>query len=389
MIARLLSTLALTAAALGFVFSGAATAAILPADIGYGLRSAQLEGGAVYWRGYDDAYYNGYGGQTRILRRELTSSKVETVYQPEGDEAITAYNAVAGRLIVGLHNDRDDSSQIVEVKRTDAGPAITVLAQRSGDYSGLTCSSRVRLVTVTAQSEVVVEEVRRMSRDGNCARGLLKRTESKLFAIAPDLSERIIAETKAGWDTGRSDASIGRLTAGPGDWLIHRPTDNGYDENPTTPGGMRNLITGQYIEMNAPIGSGSRAWVSSGGRTLINQYGDSTILRDDPLQPDSARRMQRARTTRWLHFCGDKLLEISRRGNNSDGRRTRKSRSAQGTRWNLYILSLDGARERRLPQRLRRGTGFGTCNADTAVFHKQQRRGKVRQFSVPLTPPAA
>lgn len=389
MIARLLGSLALTAAALGFAVSGGASAAILSDTESYGLRSAQLDGGAVYWRGYDDNFFYGVGGETRILRRELASPKVETVFAPEGDEAITAFNAVAGRLVVGLHNGRDDSSQIVEVKRTDAGPAITVLAQRSGDYSGLVCSSRVRLVTVTAQSEVIVEEVRRMSRDGNCARGLLKRTESKLFAIAPDLSERTIAETKAGWDTGNSDSTIGRLVAGSGDWLIHRPAESGYGDTSSTPGGMRNLITGQYVEMNAPIGAGARVWVSNGGRTLINERGNSSVLRDDPLQPDSARRMQRARATRWLHFCGDKLLEISRRGNDSNRGRSRKFRRAQGSRWNLYILNLDGVRERRLPQRLRRGTGFGTCNADTAVFHKAQRRGRARQFTVPLTPPAA
>lgn len=64
----------------------------------------------------------------------------------------------------------------------------------------------------------------------------------------------------------------------------------------------------------------------------------------------------------------------------------RKHKYSAGSRWNLYILNRDGQRERRLPERLHRGTGFEACDANTAVFHRYLRHNRARQFNISLAP---
>lgn len=394
---RLVLALCALVSACAFSPTGTASAAVLAPEFAYGLGSAQLDGGAVYWVqhpfvGYSYAIpLNGSPGAsgdnrdtTRILRRDLGAATPETVFEADPDESVTAFNAANGRIAVGTFNQRDGSSRIFEIKRDAAGVATSILTQRDGRVSGLTCFSRVRLISINSQSEVIVEELRAMSRDGNCAPGTLRRLESAISAIAPDGSTRILLERKAGWSTGDSDTSLGRLTWGSGDWTALTASENN-DSFIIGSAGMLNLETGQFSEVQMPATFSQGLEVSSGGRTLINKSGEKTFLRPDPVRPDFMRILKRPRATRWMHFCGDKILEISRRG--VPWAWPRSTRRAGY--WNLYVLNADGIRERRLTQRLRRGTNFGTCNAETAIFHFYLRNGKARQFTVPLSPPAA
>ncbi len=394
---RLVALLCAFVCASALAFASSVCAAMLTQEFSYGLGSAQLDGGAVYWVQQPFGSYGyaiplagppGTGGDirdsARILRRDLGAAAPETVFEADPDESVTAFNAANGRIAVGTFNKHDRSSRIFEVRRDAGGIATSILTQRDGKVSGLTCFSRVRLIAINSRSEVIVEELRKMSRNGNCAQGTLRRIESTISAIAPDGSTRILLERKAGWSTADSDTSLGRLTWGSGDWFAQAAIEND-DSFVIGSAGMLNLGTGEFAELQMPDAFSRGLEVSSSGRSLVNDYGEKTLLRPDPVRPDFTRVLRRSRATRWMHFCGDKILEISRRGRPwAWPRSTRRAGY-----WNLYVLNADGIRERRLTQRLRRGTNFGTCNAETAIFHFYLRSGKARQFTVPLAPPAA
>ncbi|MBI4897622.1 MAG: hypothetical protein HY827_04570 [Actinobacteria bacterium] len=395
---RLVVTLCAFACTYALVLASSAGAAVLAPEYSYGLGSAQLDGGAVYWLQQPSGLNYDYGtfplagspgangdsrDTTRILRRELGAAAPETAFEADPDENVTAFNAANGHLAVGTFNRHDGSSRIYEIKRDATGVATSIVTQRDGKFNGLTCFSRVRLIAINAQSETIVEELRKMSHDGNCASGTLRRIESTISAIAPDGSTRVLLERKAGWSTGEDDSTLGRLTWGLGDWFAQTVPD---DEGGTPgPAGMFNLATGQFAEAQMPTAFSRSLEISGSGRVLINRSGEKTLLRPDPARPDFTRVLKRSRNTRWMHFCGDKILEISRRGWPWAWPRSMRRAGF----WNVSILNADGIRERQLTQRLRRGTNFGTCNADTAIFHFYLRNGKARQFTVPLAPPAA
>ena len=302
-LAILITCLVCVAAA---VSPGGAGAAVIADDNAYGLGSAQLDGGTLYWWQVNAGPDTDWDETSRILRRDLAAATVTTVFETDGDDRITAFNAVGGRLVVGVHNPRDGSSRIVEVTLTASGPTTAVLIQRTGDYSGLICTSRVRLLGVNAQSEVLVEELRRASRDANCEDGLLKRTESTITAIAPDGTTRAALERKGGWDDGSSDASTGRMTWGGGDWFIRSAgnsyEDYGSDSGPGGDGGMLNLATGQFAATDVPFDSGVSAEVSTGGHTLVNQRGRASWLRSGMQSAparSTARRSWSPPSTSW------------------------------------------------------------------------------------------
>lgn len=377
---RLALALAVFAAA-AVALPSAAGAAILAEADSYGLRSTQLDGGAAFWLERSNEFRESSRHKSsRILRRNLGAAVPESIYETDADDRVTGFNATGGRVVVGTFNPYDGSSRIIEVKYSAGGVSTTVLAQLSGSYAGLMCQSRVRLIAVNAQLEAIVEELRQMSQDGNCSSRTLKRTESTISAIAIDGSARVLLERKTGWGLLSSDNLIGQLTWGHGDWFAQITTSDDSDFNPGS-SGMLNLTTGQFAEAQVPVNYWRHFEVSAGGRVLSNQDGESTVLRSDPTFPDRSRTLSRSNTTRWMHFCGDKILEISRRG--EPWPRYRSKRRA-GKFWNLYILNADGVRERRLPQRLKRGTNFGACNAETAVFHFYLKNRTTRQFTVPL-----
>lgn len=365
-----------------------ADAATIAGSDAYGLGSAQIDGGAVYWaQTYGNYYFASPQGPNRLLRRDLSSNSVETVFEAGQDDVLSAFNAVNGRIIVGSRNRIDGSSSVLEVKRDPSGVSTVVLATRTSGYNGQTCHARVRPIGINAQGEAMVEELRRVSTDGNCAAGLIKRTVSTITAIAPDGASRMLVERKSGWSTYSEDTDLGRPRWGGGDWMALLPGEDSSDAVFLN-GGMLNLSTGGFTKSQSSFSSSSDVEFSRDGRALSEEDGDGATLYFNPLSPTSSRRLTVRRSFSWMHFCGDKILEISRREGRYIKRRFRYT--AGGKQWNIYIRNLDGARERRLTQRLARGTNFGGCNADTAVFHKYARRGdRARQFSVPLSPPAA
>lgn len=373
-----ISLLALAAAA------ASAQAAVVASDQAAGIGSAQIDGGAVYWAQTQNQYWYDSNFTPKVLRRELASDKVEVVYEAGDSEKLTAMNAVNGRVIVGVRNPRDESSSILEIVRDAAGVSTRVIASRTGGYSGNVCKSRVRPIGVNAQQEILIEELSRVSRDGNCADGLIKRIVSTISALAPDGSSRTIIERKSGWFTYGSDGLLGSPRWGGGDWMaLAAGSEDDFDLR----GGNINLATGGLTPALLPIFDTRVTEVSLDGRSLTNAEGFGSTLASNPLDPEQSRYLAARKSIRWMHFCGDKILEINR----ARGRRLKhgRGRSPGGRRWSLYIRDLDAVRQRSLPQTLARGTDFDGCNGDVALFHAELRRGKVRQFAVPLTPPAA
>lgn len=361
-----------------------AQAVTIEAHHSLGIGSTQIDGGAAYWAQTESFEYGDLQRTPKVLRRELSSGEVEVVYEVGDSERLSALNAAHGRVIVGVRNIRDDSSSVLEIVRDTAGVSTKVIASRNGRYSGLTCESRVRPVGVNAQNEILIEEINRMSRDGNCSLGLIKRLVSTISAIAPDGGTRMIIERKSGWFISESDGLLGSPRWGGGDWLALAA---GSEDDAIISGGNIDLATGALIRSQFPIFDARHTEISLDGRSLTNEAGRSSTLAVNPRNPEQSQQFPARKSVRWMHFCGDKVLEVSR----ARGRRLKggRGRSRGGKRWNIYIRNLDGVRERRLSQTLARGTDFDGCNGETALFHKRLRRGKARQFAVPLAPPAA
>lgn len=376
----LLAVVALTAAA---AETPAANAATLSERQATGLPSAQIDGSAVYWFQHVADRKTGRVGGGRILRRELGAATPEVIFEAGRDKRVTGFNAARGRVAVGTQNVRTGASQVLEIRQTGAAWSSTSLAGRTGTRQGDVCFSIARVITVNVASEIVVEDLQLLGRDGKCGDSDIKRPQSTLFAIAADGTTRTLVERKGAWTLTGEIATIPDLTWGAGDWLFFSLDGADFVE----PAGLLNIDTGQSVAMFDPPSPPSHMEVSAGGRTITNVDGQSTILRTDPQNPDFSINFSRPHLSRWLHFCGEKILEISRRGHPWADWPSRKHKYPNGSRWNLYILSLDGQRERRLPDRLHRGTVFETCDANTAVFYRGLRNGRTRQFSLSLAAP--
>lgn len=385
---RLSTTFAAVVTAVALLAAGAQAATIGGDDSG-GLGGSQISDGAVYWA-QTNVFNYWYDSEDvmrgRLLRRELASAQVETLYETGPDDSLTSFNAVEGRVIVGVANRVDESSSVIEIKRDAAGVSTSVLAARAPGSIGPACKARVRPIGVNSLGEAMVEELRSDSTDGNCAYGRLKRTISTITAIAPDGTSRVLIERKSPWSTSDELNVLGRPRWGGGDWLALLSGDSPYSIAPIS-SGMLDLTTGRFVESQSIASQWTPVEFSRGGRALVNSDGDSTYMVGDPNFPDKLRFLPARKSIRWMHFCGDKILEVSR----ARGRRLKggRGRSPGGKRWNIYIRNLDGVRERRLSQTLARGTDFDGCNGETALFHKHIRRGKMRQFGVSLAPPAA
>lgn len=370
--------LALSAACLfacAFAVTGAA-GATLTTEQSSGLWSAQIDGPALYWF---QRFSTGKRGRSsgRVLRRNLfVDPAPKEIYSAADSYVITGFNARHGRIAVAEHQIKTGDSRVLELKQQGESWLTTELLARSAAAAGERCYSRARLITINPAAEIVVDDMRATGLNGQC---VIQRPHSTLTAIAADGSSRLLQELKGPWSTPGLQQRFGRLSQGAGDWAIWR--EDNYSDSGRA--GLMNLATGEFSNRPEMPDDLSHPEVAIDGRMLVNDAGFRSTLFTDPKDPAAQVLFKRRYRTSWFHFCGEKILEVTRRSSPDDGKRKRRA-FANGSRWNLWILNMNGQRERRLPQRLRRGTGFEACDAGQAVFHRYLHKGGARQFSVPL-----
>lgn len=364
-----------------------AGAAILPTNYSGGLLSAQLDGPALYW--FERTPATNTKGSGRVLRRDLTlDGETKVIFSSADGFEIAGFRAAYGRVAIAQANGTTGESRVLELKQQgDAWPT-TPLITRNANPAGDSCWARARLITINPAAEIVTEDLRIAGRGGQCT---IQRPLSTLFAVAADGTSRTLLDRKGAWSTSADTDSLGRLTHGFGDWLISHEPGSVTDGRT----GLLNIASGEYTELIDAPSEYPRPEISAQGQLLVNgQHAAGTFAKlfTDPRNLAAQVVLARRNRTSWFHLCGEKILEISRRGTTnymyappSPPRRSGKRPAySNGSRWNLWILNMQGQRERRLPQRLRRGTGFEACDAGQAVFHRYLRKGAARQFSVPL-----
>lgn len=370
------------AACLSLLLTGErANAATLSPTAAYEMSSVSISGNHVYWfqrrwrtprtwRGYDRA-------PGRIVRRALDSSLAEVVYKPPVGTRITAFNVRGGRIAVGLGSTRSRKGRtaVVELVEQPAGLTATTLVERFGGVRDGKCDADVSLLNIDPSGSIIIEDSWIEGRNGKCE---LVRLQGQFRALNRDGSQTDLSKRTSGWSVNADNLYLPDLQSGPSDWYVAQ----GEDDEFFGAGGLINVRTGSKVRAPLALSELNAIEFAPDGRALfeLESFASSGIkyaITPSATALDDPRPIQRDGSIVWLHVCGEKLLEISRR------EPTRKSRRGGG-KWNLYLRTLDGTIERRLPQRLRRATAFDTCNADKAVFHRGLRKRRVRQFTVPL-----
>lgn len=383
------ATIALMAAA-----AGQSSAATLAPTAGINMTSVSLNGSDVYWfqrtmRDFNfppripgtiapipaEASQRGsrveFDAGGRVLHREIGSPTVSVVFKPTDGLSIVGFAARGGRVVVGLSSDEERArTSLVELIRTGTGWTEKVLLSRVGGEQGGVCDSRVRLVNVDSTGGVVYSEETVDGRNGKCD---LVRVSTAFKRLAPDGVTTDLHITKSGWAVEQADVEEFSLRAGPGAWYAR-------SEGGDTFFGALNVETGRTSQAPMMVSSAGRLEITKDGRVLRQAFTEQKrrffILNRTPENFSDRVNFQRGGHTTWFHICGEKVLEISRK---------RKPRKRGGGRfWYLHVRNFDAVVERQLPAKLPRGTVFNGCDAETALFSRTVRKGRVRQVAVPL-----
>lgn len=358
-----------------------ANAATLAPTSVYEMSTVSISGNHLYWfqrRSRSPRTWRGYSrAPGRILRRALDSNAVEVAYRPPAGSRITAFNVRGGRIAVGLGSTRSNRgrSAIVELVNQPSGLTATTLLERFGGEREGKCDAEANLINIESSGAIIVEDSWVEGRGGKCE---LVRRQGQFRAFNPDGSQTDLSKRASGWSFDIDEVDAPSLKAGPSEWYALEDDDGEF----FGAGGLLNVRTGATVRAPLVIGELDSIEFAADGRSLLDiesfsESSSSYAMTQSATKLDDPRPIERDGSIVWLHVCGEKLLEISRR------EPTRKSPRGGG-KWNLYLRTLDGTVERRLPQRLRRATEFDTCNANTAVFHRDLRKGRARQFAVPL-----
>lgn len=378
----LLLALFLAAATLLFAGVDRANAAVISKSAAFEIKSASLSNGYVYWfqrRSAEPRTWRQYSrAPGRVVRRALSSNVVEAVYEPPAGNNIVAFAVRGGRVAVGLASSRTKQGRtaVVEIVHKPEGPTATTLLERFGGKRDGKCDARAKLINIESTGAIVVEDSFVEGRTEACE---LVRRQGQFRALNPDGTQTDLTKRTSGWARSIDRWDSPMIKAGLGDWYA---ISTQFASDFFGASGFINLHTGELTSPPLNLGTLQNIEFSASGRALMRIdslaagatfYATATTA----AQLNDPTPIRRARALSWIHICGDKLLEISRR------KPTRKAPKGGGM-WNLHLRTMDGAVERRLPQRLRRATAFDTCNATTAVFHRGLRKGRARQFTVPL-----
>lgn len=313
----------------------------------------------------------------RILHRKLGTTKVSVAYKPPKGMQITGFAARAGRIAVGLRGfARTPDSSIVELTATASGWTAKTLVERAGGERDGRCGASVTLLNIDADRDLIYEDSTIEGRDGKCELSRRQSTyrQVDLAGVTTDLSS-----SRGGWSLNPNDQADLRYRASSGSWFA-RSGRNG------TLLGLFNIETGATADTRMMYSSDGRIEVTAGGNILRQAFDENErrffTLNRTPENLNENFYFKRSKYTTWFHLCGDKVLEIARKR----GKRARRGKrgTSGGRYWNLYLRSQDGTVKSKLPGKLPRATTFNGCNADTALFSKTGRKGRVRQTSVSL-----
>lgn len=361
--------------------SNRADAATLSPTSVFEMSSISISGNHLYWfqrRSHNPRSWRAYSrAPGRILRRALDSNVTEVAYKPPAGTRITAFNVRSGRVAVGLSSTRSPKGRtaIVELVNEPTGLTAKTLLERFGGEREGKCDAEATLLNIESDGAIVVEDSWIEGRGGKCE---LMRRQGQFRAFNSDGSQTDLSKRMSGWSMHINSLYAPSLKAGPSQWYALHDDDEFFGT-----GGLINVRTGATVRAPLVIGELDSIEFAADGRALLDietlsRSDFSYAMTQSATNLSDPRPIKRDGSIVWLHVCGEKLLEISRR------EPTRKSRRGGG-KWNLYLRTLDGTVERRLPQRLRRATAFDTCNANVAVFHRDLRKGRARQFAVPLS----
>lgn len=379
----LVAALAIFATSLGLLLaSNRADAATLSPTSAFEMSSASISGNHIYWfqrRWRTPRTWRGYTrAPGRILRRALDSNVTEVAYRPPVGSRITAFNVRGGRVAVGLGSTRSKRgrSAIVELVNEPTGLTAKTLLERFGGEREGKCDADASLLNIESDGAIIVEDSSVEGRGGKCE---LMRRQGQFRAFNPDGTQTDLSKRTSGWSMDIDNLDAPSLKAGPSHWYALRDDEGEF----FGAGGLLNVRTGATVRAPLVVGELDSIEFAADGRALLDietfsRADFSYAMTQSATNLNDPRPIERDGSIVWLHVCGEKLLEISRR------EPTRKSRRGGGM-WNLYLRTFDGTVERRLPQRLRRATAFDTCNADVAVFHRDLRKRRARQFAVQLS----
>lgn len=350
-----------------------ADAAVLSKSVSSNLSSAAIQDGTLYWFQRDPFAFSDANDPGAVFARTLGSNRVVKAYSPPRGFWINAFNVRGGRVAVGIE-PRDEQlgrSAVVELTPTPTGFNSTEIVSRTSTSDGASCGTLVELVNIDQTGSVIYEDISYVGQHGKCE--IVRRT-GVFRAVSRTGEVTELSTRKSGWALGSEDTDPRPLKPGPGDWMVLINLEEDFFEYEF---GTFNLRSGDQHPFTEADTTASVDF-AAGGQGLLGPSDDGSAytLGTNPANPAEGANVARPRSLVWMHFCGSQILEISRR------KGTRKR--SPGGKWNLYIRNMTGTVVKRLPQRLRRGTMFDTCNADVAVFHRGLQKGRNRQFSVPL-----
>lgn len=363
------------------VLAPAGSAATLSREQASQIYSTGVSNGSIYWfqrevrssgRRGSRRNYNG-----RILSRTLGSGKVKVAYAPPAGTQILGFNARGGRLAVGLSSTRSEKgrSAVYELTPETTGLVPKLIAERLGATAADTCGQKVLLTNIDHLGRMVIEDVSYSGAQGKCN---IVRRIGQFKRINADGTTTDLKSRDYGWANFNRRDEVPDLQTGPGDWVVAVGSAFSIFEGMDS---YANLESGKRVHLPQSEESPETIEFSATDVSLVNfSYEYSTRpdfkIVQSPADFGVPIPLKRAGSVSWFHICGGQLLEISRR------KATR--RKAAGSRWNLYLRDMNGNVTRRLKERVTRASAFDACDAKVAVFHTRYRRGKARQFTVPL-----
>lgn len=227
-----------------------------------------------------------------------------------------------------------------------------------------TCSWGERLVDVQSNGTVVIEDWRVEGFDQTCE---ITRRYREVVIVAADKTTRRLASTVTPWGQGgnRYDDQAweeeGNAVAFVAGLLV---TDDGGGSYKLT--AVESLST-QFL----PDALGDRLWeVAADGRMISLQNRGkrpTTSLFASIAKPTAGSSLDRRNRISYFHFCGDKILEVVRKGKAT--RERKRSRF-----WRLMVRNSQGRAPKTLKRQINIGSHFVGCDGDYAHFAESDLR---------------
>jgi hypothetical protein len=243
------------------------------------------------------------------------------------------------------------------------------------------CNDDAYLIDVTKNGAVIFATTWQEGLAGTCQ---VTRTHRETRSIDPHGSVKALSSYVGAWGTHRLSQSLPGISSSA--WALEDSSVAWADDNHLLtgfPGGeiwLERLDSLAKIRMPYVLNKRILEF-SDDGSMLSSRYAHMiphTSLYPDPMAPANTKPLNRKRMISYFHFCGDKIVEIARRG-----RKLYQDRHVKW--WRVSVRDLGGNWQRTLTRKLRRGTNFRGCDAQVARFTSPTGGRPVLE----LSPPAA